>query len=170
MARVRVSTDVQGSRSDVWTVLRDLEDHARWMADVAAIRITSARRAGAGTRFDCVTKLGPIGMTIPMAIVAWEPERRMATRYDGTLRGGGELSLRRRRGGQTRVTWRARIRFPWWLGGPFGAFAAARILKLVWRRSLANLRGIVEERDAVTPGGWRPGRGSRLRLRARSAR
>jgi hypothetical protein len=114
------------------------------MADAVAIRFTSRRQHGAGTTFDCDTKIGPFRLTDRMEITEWRPRRVMGVRHVGLVTGTGRFTLRRRRGGRTRFRWDERLSFPWYLGGPVGAAVAAPVLRRIWRRNLANLKRLVE--------------------------
>jgi uncharacterized protein YndB with AHSA1/START domain len=144
MARIRVSTMIDASPRQVWSALDDIGSHVRWMADARAIRFTGEQRQGVGTRFECDTRVGPLRTTDVMEITSWKPRRRMGVRHQGLVRGSGEFTLRRARGGRTRFTWSERLVFPWWLGGPVGAFLGRFVLRLVWTRNLRNLKAIVE--------------------------
>lgn len=139
MARVRVSRIIDASPGVVWTAVSDLARHAAWQVDVRSITITSSTSRGVGTTYDCDTRLGPVRMRIPMEVVEWDEGRAIAVRYEGTLRGGGRITLGRRRRRRTKVTWAARVSFPWWLGGPVGAFGAAQTLRFVWKANLGAL-------------------------------
>jgi hypothetical protein len=114
------------------------------MEDAVAIRLTSRRRRGTGTTFECDTKVGPLRLMDQMTITEWRPRRSMGVSHIGLVAGTGRFGLRRRRGGRTRFSWDERLSFPWFLGGPVGAAVAAPILKRIWRRNLANLRSLVE--------------------------
>ena len=114
------------------------------MAEAETIRFTSTRTRGVGTTFDCVTKVGPIRMTDRMTITEWEPGRMMGIEHSGVVTGRGRFTLRRRRGGRTRFTWKEHLTFPWWMGGAVGAFAAKPVLRAIWRRNLRRLKAIVE--------------------------
>jgi hypothetical protein len=114
------------------------------MDDAVAIRLTSRRRRGAGTTFECATKIGPLRVMDQMAVTEWRPHRSMGVSHVGLVTGTGRFTLRRRRGGRTRFSWDERLSFPWFLGGPLGAAFAAPILKRVWRRNLANLKALLE--------------------------
>jgi hypothetical protein len=139
MARVRVSRVIEADPSDLWPIVADLQGHAAWQVDVRAIDVTSSQAAGVGTTYLVHAQLGLLRMRIPMEVVEWDDGRSIAVRYDGSLSGGGRISLKRRRRGRTKVTWAARVRLPLWLGGPVGAFVSAQMLRFVWRRNLANL-------------------------------
>lgn len=146
MAGIRVSTVIDATPAEVWEVVRHVGDHVEWMEDAVAIRFTSARTSGVGTTFDCDTRVGPFRLTDRMEITKWTPRRAMGVRHVGVVTGTGVFTLRALRGGRTRFTWRERLRFPWWMGGPFGAVFGGEVLRLVWRRNLANLKAIVESR------------------------
>jgi hypothetical protein len=92
-----------------------------------------------GTTFDCDTKVGPFRLTDRMEVTAWEEGRTMGVRHVGLVTGEGTFRLRRRRRGRTRFVWKEQLRFPWWLGGPIGAWASVPVLTWVWRRSMRQL-------------------------------
>lgn len=142
--RIRVRTTIDAHPKRVWAAIADVSAHGEWMDDVVAIRLTSARRTGVGTTFDCDTKVGPLRLTDRMEITEWSPARVMGVRHVGLVTGDGRFTLRRARHGRTRFTWNERLRFPLWLGGPVGGAAAAPILSRIWRRNLANLKALVE--------------------------
>ncbi|MCD9623740.1 SRPBCC family protein [Rhabdothermincola salaria] len=144
MAGIRVSTTIDATPREVWEVVRHVGDHVEWMEDAVAIHFTSSRTSGVGTTFDCDTKVGPFRLTDRMEITRWEPRKAMGVRHVGMVTGTGVFTLTRRRGGRTRFTWSERLRFPWWMGGPFGAAVGGEVLRLVWARNLANLKRIVE--------------------------
>ena len=93
-----------------------------------SIRFMTDRTAGVGTRFECVTKVGPIRLTDRMEITEWEP---------GRVDGGAPHRRRHRHRsvhdrthstatGGTRFTWEEELTFPWWLGGRLGAAIGGR--------------------------------------------
>jgi hypothetical protein len=128
----------------VWEVLEPIERHVDWMADAASIVFDGPSRRGPGTRFWCVTELGPVRLIDHMEITAWEPQRVMGVRHTGIVRGDGRFTLDPIDGGRrTRFTWAERLQFPWYLGGPVGAFAAKPVLRWIWGRNLASLARLV---------------------------
>lgn len=139
MARIRVRTILDASPTAVWRDLQDIGSHAEWMEDAVAIRFLTAQTSGVGTRFDCDTKIGPFRLTDQMEITEWSPGKAMGVRHTGLVTGTGTFTLKKIRGGRTRFEWREKLRFPIWLGGPFGALAAKPVLRWVWRRNLRNL-------------------------------
>jgi uncharacterized protein YndB with AHSA1/START domain len=141
---IRVRVTIDASPAEVWTAIEDVTSHVLWMHDAASIRITSRRTSGAGTTFDCLTRLGPIRLTDRMEITAWRPRRQMGVRHVGVVSGKGAFTLSRARRGRTRFTWKERLRFPWYLGGPFGGLVGGEVLRLVWRRNLRTLKRLVE--------------------------
>jgi hypothetical protein len=144
VTRIRVSTVIEAAPREVWAAIEDIESHSDWMEDAVAVRLTSRRHRGTGTTFDCVTRVGPFCLTDRMEITEWRRDRVMGVRHGGLVTGEGRLKLSRGRRRTTKVTWHERLRFPWWMGGPFTGFFGARVLARVWRRSLQNLKWIVE--------------------------
>ena len=144
MGRIKVSTVIDASRQDVWAAVEDISRHVDWMEDAVAIRLTSDRRQGLGTTFDCDTKVGPLRLTDRMEITSWDTGRAMGVRHVGLVTGTGEFRLDPDPTGATRFTWEERLTFPWWMGGPIGGLVGGPVLKRVWRRNLANLKALVE--------------------------
>ena len=131
----------------MWAVVEPVERHVDWMHDAVAIRFDGEQTRGVGTRFWCDTKVGPIKLVDTMEITAWEPEHTMGVRHIGMVTGSGQFTLTpidldRR----TRFTWSEELIFPWWLGGPVGAFVGGKVvLAAIWKRNLRDLRRLVEQ-------------------------
>lgn len=143
--RLRVGITIDASPADVWRVIEPIEHHIDWMADAESITFTSASRRGVGTRFDCVTRIGPLHTTDRMEITEWAPDREMGIEHRGAVTGRGLFTLRRRPRGRTRFTWSEELTFPWWMGGAAGALVAKPVLRGVWRRNLRRLKRLVEQ-------------------------
>ena len=147
MARITVSVDIDATPQRVWEVVEPVERHVDWMHDAVAIRFDGEQTRGVGTRFWCDTKVGPIKLVDTMEITAWEPEHSMGVRHIGMVTGSGQFTLTpidldRR----TRFTWSEELIFPWWLGGPVGAFVGGKVvLAAIWKRNLRDLRRLVEQ-------------------------
>ena len=95
------------------------------MADAEIIRFMTDQTRGVGTRFECVTAVGPIRLTDRMEITEWEPERSMGVRHDGLVTGTGTFTIAPLDGGRrSRLAWDEELTFPWWLGGRIGARSA----------------------------------------------
>ncbi|MEI7548104.1 MAG: hypothetical protein WCK21_08615, partial [Actinomycetota bacterium] len=64
----------------------------------------------------------------------------------GMVKGEGRFTLTPiDLGRRTRFTWDETLAFPWWLGGPVGAFVGGKlVLAAIWRRNLQGLRRLVE--------------------------
>jgi hypothetical protein len=154
MTPVRVSAYYEASTADVWRVLEPIETHVDWMADAETIRFATTQTRGVGTRFDCVTRVGPIRLTDRMEITEWEPSRAMGVRHDGLVKGVGRFTLQpldddRR----TRFTWEEQLTFPWWLGGAVAERLGGRaVLRRIWRGNLDRLRTRVERQPPTGSG------------------
>lgn len=144
MARIRVSIVIDASPAAVWNEVRRVERHVDWMADAREIRFTGEQTSGTGTSFDCITRVGPLRTTDRMVITSWREGREIGVRHRGLITGAGRFTLSRIRGDRTRFTWAERLHFPWWLGGPFGAFVGAIVLRRIWRRNLRVLKALIE--------------------------
>lgn len=142
--KIRVHTVIDVPPDRLWRMLERVEDHVEWMADARAITFVSSQRRGVGTEFDCLTAIGPFRTTDRMVITEWEPKHVMGVVHRGVFVGRGRFTLKRRRGGRTRFTWQERLTFPWFMGGPLGAFAAKPALRWVWRRNLGRLKALAE--------------------------
>jgi hypothetical protein len=147
MGRVKVSTVIDAPPRRVWADIKDLGSHVEWMDDAVAIRFTSHSRSGVGTTYECDTAVGPFHLTDRIEITEWREGRVIGVRHLGVVKGTGRFTLRRAGRGRCRFTWDERLTFPWWLGGPIAAPIGRRVLRRVWRRNLANLRGRLEATD-----------------------
>ncbi len=146
MAHIRVSRTIDAAPKQVWAAIADISTHVRWMSDADSIKFTGDKTSGRGTSFDCVTRVGPISLVDTMEITRWEPARAMGVLHSGVVSGVGVFKLepRGRKGSRTRFSWSERLRFPWWLGGPFGALAAKPVMYLIWRKNLRQLADLIE--------------------------
>jgi len=149
MATIRVSTVLDATPEQVWDSVEDIATHVEWMHDAVAIRFTSTSTSGVGTTFDCDTKVGPFRLTDRMEITAWDPPRVMGVRHVGMVTITGEFTIDRVGADRSGFTWRERLVFPWWMGGPIGAFFGGFVLRLVWKRNLRNLQRLVASRHGA---------------------
>jgi len=146
-ARITVSVEIDASVERVWAEVEPVENHVDWMHDAVAIRFQTDQTRGVGTRFFCDTKVGPIRLVDEMEITEWEPGAAMGVRHTGIVTGTGRftltpLDLDRR----TRFTWSEELVFPWFLGGPIGAFVGGKIvMQAIWRRNLRELERLIEQ-------------------------
>lgn len=146
MSRITVGIDIDASPERVWEVVEPVEDHVDWMHDAVAIRFQTEQTRGVGTQFLCDTKVGPIRLTDVMEITQWVPARSMGVTHTGIVTGTGVFDIAPLDGGtRSRFTWSEELTFPWYLGGPIGAFVGGQIvMKAIWRRNLRGLKRIVE--------------------------
>jgi len=141
---VVVSTVIDRGVAQVWADVRDIATHVDWMQDAAEIRFLTDHRQGQGTRFECDTKVGPFSLTDVMEITSWEDERRMGVRHVGLVEGTGEFTLTALDPARTEFRWEEDLKFPWFLGGPIGAFFARPVLRWVWKGNLKRLKARIE--------------------------
>jgi len=144
---IRVSVEIDATPERVWDVVEPVERHVDWMHDAVAIRFTGEQTRGVGTAFLCDTKVGPIKLVDKMEITEWVPGEVMGVRHIGLVTGNGRFTLEPiDLGRRTRFVWEETLTFPWWLGGPVGAFIGGKIvLRAIWARNLRGLKRLVEQ-------------------------
>lgn len=142
-----VGIEIDATPERVWDVVEPVEHHVEWMHDAVAIRFTGDQTRGVGTEFLCDTKVGPFSLVDRMEITEWVPGEVMGVRHTGLVTGVGRFTLEPiDLGRRTRFTWAEDLTFPWWMGGPLGAWVGGKVaLGPIWRRNLKNLRRIVEQ-------------------------
>lgn len=139
--------DIGAPVATTWNALADIASHVNWMADAESITFTSATHTGAGTRFDCVTKVGPLRTTDRMIVTEWVEGCRMAVAHTGIVTGAGVFEVSDSGNNTSRLTWTEDLRFPWFLGGVVAQFAARPILKRIWMGNLRRFKTILEAPD-----------------------
>ena len=145
MSHIRVAVDIAAPVERVWQVVEPVEHHVDWMADAESIEFVTDQRRGVGTAFLCRTKVGPIRLTDKMRITRWEPNRAMGVEHVGLVTGSGAFTLEALDASRTRFVWEEQLKFPWWLGGPLGAFVGGKIvLRAIWRANLRRLAALCE--------------------------
>ena len=143
MARIKVSIDIAASIDRVWQVVEPVERHVDWMADAESIDFVTDQRRGVGTSFLCRTKVGPIRLTDKMRITRWEAGKAMGVEHVGLVTGSGVFTLEALDASTTRFVWEEELIFPWWLGGPIGAFVGGKVvLRAIWRGNLRRLAAL----------------------------
>ena len=143
MSNIKVSIEIEATPEKVWQIVEPIERHVDWMHDAVAIRFTSDQKRGVGTAFLCDTKVGPIRLTDKMEITEWVPGKAMGVKHIGIVTGTGVFTLEPlNNGARTLFKWEEKLVFPWFLGGPLGAFTGGKVvLRQIWKR---NLRGLAE--------------------------
>ncbi len=137
---VEVSIEIPAPIERVWEEAADVGGHVEWMADAHRLDFLSEQTTGVGTRIEVETRFGPLRTTDVMEFTAWEPPHRMAVRHHGLFTGAGAFEFTAAGPDATTMTWRERIDFPWFFGGPLGAWAAKPVFGWVWRRNLRRFR------------------------------
>ncbi len=147
MSEIRVAIEIDAPPARVWAVVEPVENHVDWMHDAVAIRFTSEQTRGVGTEFLCDTKVGPIKLVDRMEITEWVPGEVMGVRHIGLVTGSGRFTLEPiDLGRRTRFVWQEELTFPWWLGGPIGAYIGGKVvLRAIWNRNLRGLKQLVEQ-------------------------
>ena len=147
MSEIRVAIDIDATPDRVWQVVEPVENHVDWMHDAVAIRFTGEQTRGVGTEFLCDTKVGPVKLVDRMQITEWAPGEVMGVRHIGLVTGSGRFTLEPiDLGRRTRFVWQEELTFPWWLGGPVGAFIGGKVvLRAIWKRNLRGLKQLVEK-------------------------
>jgi hypothetical protein len=147
MTGIVVSIEINATPAQVWDSVEPVERHVDWMHDAVAIRFTGEQTRGVGTEFLCDTKVGPLRLVDRMEITEWVPGDVMGVRHTGLVTGSGRFTLAAiDLGRRTRFTWAEELVFPWWMGGPVGAFVGGKVvLRAIWRRNLRGLRRQVEQ-------------------------
>lgn len=141
--RIEESAVLRAAQERVWEVLVDWERQASWMPDVAWIRVVGPGR-GLGAKVVVRTKLlGVPAVTDELTITAWEPPTGLAVEHSGLVRGTGEWRLAPAEGG-TRFIWREALRMPPPVLGDLALLAYSPVQRWMLRRSIRNLRRIVQ--------------------------
>lgn len=143
MMNITISTDIAAGVADTWAYVQDIARHDEWMHDAAKIVFTTDRTSGVGTRFDVETRIGPFRTTDEMTITEWTEEEVIGVEHTGLVTGTGRFTLAAL-GDHTTFQWAEDLTLPWWFGGRLGEVFARPILRLVWKRNLANLKRQVE--------------------------
>ena len=135
---------IDASPDVVWSHVSDLGSHSDWMSDAVRVEFETEQRSGEGTRMRVLTRVGPFRVTDMMTVVSWKPKRLIEVSHHGVISGAGRFEIGPT-APPTTLNWSEDLRFPWWLGGPLGAWVAKPVLRSIWTRNLATLKRIVEE-------------------------
>ena len=138
MTRRAVTRTMQVPHERVWAAIADLGSHTEWMRDAERIVFVHDQRRGKGTRMEVVTVVGPFRTLDVMEVVGWDEGRSIEVAHRGLITGRGILAAEPDREG-TLVSWREKLEFPWWLGGPITAWLARPVLAAIWRGNLRRL-------------------------------
>ncbi len=136
---IKVSIELPTSIENTWKYIADIQSHTQWMQDALSITITSDKREGVGTSFECLTAVGPFRLTDKMEITDWQPPYLMGVKHNGLVSGQGKFSLEISEAG-TLFTWEEDLELSWNYGGKLGESLATPILKAIWKKNLRALR------------------------------
>lgn len=139
MKPIRVTAHIPAGPEEVWNELERIEHHPRWMAEAVAVEFLGERRRGVGTRVSVATRIGPFRTTDEMEFTEWDRPRSIGVVHRGLFTGSGRFALEPVAEG-TQLTWTETVRFPWFFGGPVGAFMARPILARIWKGNLRRLK------------------------------
>ena len=143
---IDVAVDIDLPPEQVWDYVKDISSHTEWMRDATAIRITSDSAIGAGTTFECDTKIGPFKLVDKMEITEWTDNELMGVRHEGIVSGWGQFSLTPTGDHATTFRWAESLKFPWYLGSRVGQICARPLLRWVWNSNLSQLKKQLERR------------------------
>ncbi len=143
MATIQITQAFSVTPDVLWQELRQINRHVLWMHDAVAITFNDDQREGVGTQFLCTTKVGPFVTQDKMVITQWVDEEVMGVEHRGLIRGSGTFELAANATG-SELSWREKLDFPWWLGGPLGSYVASPVLRRIWRENLRALASITE--------------------------
>jgi hypothetical protein len=143
MRSIRIVVVIDASPERVWAELADLGSHPEWMGDAGSIEFVTAQTEGVGTRMRVPTRVGPFHTTDLMTVIEWDEGRQIGVEHVGAVSGRGRFEIRPSDSG-TDLIWSETLRFPWWLGGPMGAWMAGPVLRRIWRGNLRRLRRRLE--------------------------
>lgn len=152
MSGIEVAVSIPAGPEQVWDEISDVASHVSWMADAEEIRFLSAQTSGAGTKFECLTRVGPLHTKDRMVITEWVPGAAMAVEHAGLFKGAGRFTLKPTSEGGTRFVWTENLQFPWYFAGPLGAFVARPVLTAIWKGNLRRLRDRVIEQVSTDKG------------------
>jgi carbon monoxide dehydrogenase subunit G len=142
---IRGEVTVAAPRQVTWAQLADIASHVEWMADADRITFTTDQRTGAGTTFECRTKVGPLTTNDKMTVTEWVDEHRLGVTHRGIVTGTGVFELAESGPETTQLSWTEDLRFPIYLGGVVGAFVAKPVLRRIWRGNLTRFANLCAE-------------------------
>jgi hypothetical protein len=143
MLKLRQEAILRAAPERVWALLADWDRQASWMPDVAWIRVLGTERE-LGARLAVRTKVfGVPAVTDRLLVSGWEPPRRLRIEHLGLVSGWGEWRLDLHPAG-TAFAWRESLTMAPPVLGELGLWFYSPVQRWMLRRSIRNLKGIVE--------------------------
>ena len=105
MGTIEISTHINVSPAILWEELRHIDRHVNWMHDAASITFLSSTTEGIGTKFNCLTKVGPFKTTDVMTITQWQENKTMGVEHVGLVKGTGTFHIEPHGEGSTTVSY-----------------------------------------------------------------
>lgn len=142
------SVDLAITPAQLFEVLADAESWPHWASVITKVTWTTPEPRGVGSTRVVDMRGGIVG---DEEFLAWEPNTRMAFRFNSSSTGALAAFAEDYRIAETaegcRLTWTLAQR----LAGParFTAFLATPVMNLAFRRFLANLRRYTDQRFAT---------------------
>jgi len=145
--RIEVAAEASVPPSVVWSVLTDWERQPDWMLDARAVEVLTAARQGVGVTLRCPTNLLGFVVDDRMRVTAWEEPRVLGVEHLGRIITGTAAFELTPTATGTEILWWEEITPPLGALGALGArLLVAPLVRRVFRRSLANLVAVAEER------------------------
>lgn len=141
---IHLCTTIGAPVASVWRTVENIESHIEWMADAESITFRTDQRAGVGTEFDCLTRVGPLSTVDTMRVTEWEPGAVMGIEHRGIVTGRGRFTLRDAGSGLTEFCWAEDLVFPARLGGGAAERLGRPVLMRIWAANLSRLRVLAE--------------------------
>lgn len=140
--RIDASIGLPAPPQEVWGLLLDWEEQARWMKDADSVRVLTSRREGVGTRLAVRTRVWNVPLfTEELEVVLWDPPRRLVMAHRSFVRGVGTWALEPE-GSGTRFRWTEDLSLPVPLLGELALIVYRRFMRQLMRGALANLRAL----------------------------
>jgi hypothetical protein len=140
---IEIQHNIPAPISLVWSELEQLDRHVLWMTDAVRIDFQSDQRKGVGTRFICLTKVGPLSVNDHMTVTKWVDHHAISVEHKGLFKGVGTFSLEAIGPDWTQVQWHESLDFPLLFGRGLGEAIASPLLRSIWRKNLRRLEETV---------------------------
>ena len=141
--RFEASVSVDASPERVWDWLRDWERSSQWMIGTT-VEVLSDSGEGVGARTRAVTRLAGVKLLDVMTVTRWDPPSLIEVRHERwPLQGTAWFGIAPERGG-ARIEWVEEIAVPFGLLGRIVARVMRGPVRWGLRKSLRNLKRLVE--------------------------